>query len=160
MKAILFAVLGLLAPWAYADWQYRNDTDKMTSKAAKFAILESNNSLDLPFPYRGKNYGRLQVRQHPKFGLDVIVMVDKGQIMCSSYSGCPITVRFDDNAPIRFSGTEPADHSSDTVFVQGAQRFITQAQKAKRILVELTMYQAGNQVLEFHSSSPLEWSRK
>lgn len=156
----MFAALCAIAGAARADWQYATQEDKMSSKPARYAVLESNSSLDLPFPYSGKNFGRLQIRQHPKSGLNVLVSVDKGQVLCRSYDGCKVTVRFDDAPPVSFSGTAPADHSSTTVFIENEQRFVAAAKKAKRILVQLTMYQAGNQVLEFHSSKPLEWAGK
>jgi hypothetical protein len=160
MKVLLTATLFFASTWAHADWQYQSDIDKMTSKKTTQAVLESNNSLSLPFPYAGKNKARLQVRQHPKYGLDVFLDIDKGQIMCSSYRGCPITIRFDSTPAIKFSGNEPADSSSDTIFIQGPQKFIAAAKKAKVILVEITMYQAGNQILEFQTTKPLEWSGK
>lgn len=161
MKKIIILTAVLLACSAVsADWQYTEDTDAMTSKRSIQASLESNNSLNLGFPYGGKNNGYLHVRQHPKYGLDVILNVDKGQILCNNYQGCDIMVRFDDKPPMRFAGTEPADNSSDTVFVQGAKRFIAEASKARRILVQVTMYKNGAPTLEFFSSKPLDWKPK
>lgn len=145
---------------AMADWKYDATTDKMTGKSGRTASLTSENSLALDFPYRGTNHGHLTVRQHPKYGLDVVLQVQKGQILCSSYAGCPVEIKFDDAKPVRFSGTEPADHSSDTVFINNPEKFIAAAQKAKTILVQVNMYQAGAPVLEFKSSTPLEWTNK
>lgn len=161
MKRLCIAVLMIAAAGAAsADWRYGSDTDKMTDKKTSWANIESNNSLSLEFPYAGKNYGTIYVRQHPKSGLNVMVSVDKGQILCHSYSRCSVTVRFDEGKPIAFSGVGPSDHSSDTVFLQNEAKFVAEARKAKRILVALTMYRAGEQVLDFHSSTPLDWGPK
>jgi hypothetical protein len=158
MKLLLAAMLVGIGTSASANWSYSEEVDQMTGKAAKYAIVESKNSLELRFPYNGKNKGRLWVRQHPKHGLDVILEIDKGQILCSNHSGCPIEVKFDDAPPIKFSGLEPADHSRTSVFFQNGRRFIAQAQKAKRMLVQVNLYQSGAPVLEFESPEPLKWS--
>lgn len=146
---------------ALADWQYQHETDKMTGKEARHALAESNNTLSLAFPYSGRNHGNLQVRQHPKYGLDVIVYVDKGQLLCRSHDdSCAVMIKFDDAQPIHFSGTPSADHDSKVIFLRDARRFINRAQKAKRILVQVSVFQNGDQILEFHSSNPLQWDSK
>lgn len=157
ISAAVIVLALLVARAAQADWQYTERTDPMTSKRTLFAVLESNNSLSLDFPYRGENHGQLTVRQHPKWGLDVIFQVEKGQIMCSSFRGCGITVRFDDSPPVRFDANESADHDSKVIFLSNEGRFISAASKAKRILVQVNMFQNGAPILEFHSSKPLEW---
>lgn len=152
---LLLATTGLSAQ---ADWSYQKDIDAMTSKSATYATLQSSNSLNLDFPYKGQNNGYLTVRQHPKYGLDVIFRVDKGQLLCSAYNGCVVTVRFDDKPAMRFSGTGPADHSSDTIFLSGAQSFIAEAKKAKKILVQSNIYHNGAPVLAFSALQPLIWA--
>lgn len=153
----LWAVALLCCGYAHADWIYEDSTDKMTGKSSRHAAIASVNSLALGFPYAGQNKGLLLVRQHPKHGLAVIFRVEKGQILCSNYRGCDINVRFDDGQPVRFSGTESADHSSEMVFINNESRFIAAATKAKRILVQVNMYQNGAPVLEFQTAKPLEW---
>lgn len=161
MKKIIIAmILGLAYLTASADWQYVSDTDAMTGKPTKLAILQSNNSLDLGFPYKGTNHGNLAVRRHPKQGVGVIFMVQKGQIICPALDDCSIFVRFDDAKPASFRVNKPADHSSTIIGIADSSRFITSASKAKRILVQVVMYQAGQQVLEFQTTKPLEWNTK
>lgn len=159
-EALIFLAATCIAGVTHADWQYRTDKDKMTGKTAEYATLESNNSLDLPFPYQGRNNGYVWVRRHPKYGTDAIVSVDKGQILCPSYSTCNVSIRFDDAPPVRYTGVGPSDHSSTSFFLNNQKRFIAEAKKAKRILIQFTMYKAGDQVLEFHSSKPLDWADK
>ena len=157
---ILWAVgLMLAASHANAVWVYSEDSDKMTSKQTSTATIKSANSLQLDFPYKGANYGEITVRQHPSYGLDVIISIDKGQILCRSYDNCPIEIRFDEKPPIRFSGNGAADNSSNVVFVSNEQRFISAAKTAKRILVRMNIYQAGAPVLEFNTPFPLVWGK-
>ena len=156
MRKFLGIVFLLLASGVHANWSYSEDTDRMTSKSTAHASIRSDNSIRLDFPYKGDNYGQITVRQHLKHGLDVIISIDKGQILCSSYSGCPVEIRFDDKPAMRFSGTGPADNSSDTVFLSNAPRFISEAKKAKRILVSMNIYKSGAPLLEFSTSSLLQ----
>jgi hypothetical protein len=142
---------------AGSGWVYGSDIDQMTQKTTYEAFATSSNSLNLPFPYEGSNKAQLTVRQHPKHGLDVYVVIEKGQILCRSYDGCSIAVRFDDRPPITFEGAAAADHSSNVVFMRNEKRFISEAKKAKAVRIQLTMYQAGNQVLVFETPAPLEW---
>lgn len=156
--AWLFACSLLLIGNPVYAWEYEKTVDTMSSKEILFANTRSTNSLNLDFPYKGKNHGNLQIRQHPKYGLSVIFSVDKGQIQCRSYSGCPIEIRFDDQASMMFSGSPSADNSSDTVFINTPSKFIALAKKANRILVRVNIYQAGAPTLEFVNAKPLTWA--
>lgn len=152
-SAILLSTGGALA----ASWSYDTRSDPMTGKETKSAWVDSDNSLSLDFPYAGRNHGLLQVRRHPKYGLDVIVSIEKGQLMCRSYEPCRIAVRFDDRKPVTFTGYPSADQDSTVVFLEPESRFIESAKKAKRILVQLTLYRGGDQVLIFSTPSSLNW---
>ena len=157
LRGLLF-VLALVGWSAHAaQWRYQDGVDQMTGKAESYAVVESDNSLNLSSPYSGRNHGRLTVRRHPKYGLDVVVSVDKGQILCRAYDGCSVMVRFDDGKPQRFSAVEPADYSSESVFLTNRARFISAAKKSKRILVQIPMFREGEQVLEFAVPVGLVW---
>ena len=84
-----------------------------------------------------------------RYGKDVIVEIDKGQILCRSYEPCEIMVRFDDKPARKFNGTPPADHSANIVFLSGYARFLAEAKAAHTIMVELPIYQDGNRVWMF-----------
>lgn len=139
-------------------WTYDSQTDPMTSKTGQVAQIESINSLDLQFPYRGLNRGTVVVRAHPRYGFDVFVMVDKGQIVCHSARPCAMSVRFDNAPPMRFTAVRANDGRSTAVFLRPAEKFVAEARKSHAILVQLTMYQAGEQLLKFASDKPLEWT--
>lgn len=158
MKLFCLAIAMAFSGAACAEWQYEKDADAMTGKSSARARMQSDNSLDLDFPYKGANFGYLQVRQHPRYGLDVIFSINKGQLMCPSYSGCSVMVKFDDKPPVRFNATGPEDNSTTVIFLGNAPRFIAEAQKAKRILVQPTIYHAGAPVLTFTTGKPLEWA--
>lgn len=158
MKWIAGLLLGLAVMPSFAvSWAYDNDVDKMTGKESKTAWVRSDNSLRLEFPYAGPNYGTLNVRRHPKYGTDVIVQIDKGQLMCRSWEPCAVMVRFDDAKPIRFTGYPSADHDTTVVFLKPQAKFIERAKSAKKILIQLTLFRGGDQVLEFSTPNSLNW---
>jgi hypothetical protein len=160
MKRLGIALLAAVCSMAHAvGWNYEASTDKMTGKKSAEAQTVSDNSLSFDFPYKGTNRGYITVRQHPQYGLDVLISIDKGQMLCSSYD-CKVSIKFDDAPPVRFNGNGPADHSSQTIFLQGAAKFIASAKKAKKILVQFNAYQNGAPVLEFSTPQPLDWPPK
>lgn len=130
-----------------AAWAYSNVEDGMSGKRIGYAKVRSENTLNLDFPYRGAQHGTLAVRRHPKWGNDVIVSIEEGQILCSTYE-CPIRIRFDDAQPVTYSGNEPSDNSTETVFLPYS--IAKKLQTAKRVKVEMNLYQNGTQVLEFN----------
>lgn len=135
------------------NWEYSEVVDKMTSKQTKFARVISNESLDLEFPYDGTNYAQITLRK--KEGLNIYLTIDKGQIT-GGYDNKFITVRFDEEKPIKFSYTEPQDGSSNIIFIDNEVKFLSKLKKSKKTLVSLPLYQAGNQILEFNTAD-LKW---
>lgn len=139
-----------------AEWQYNSTTDKMTEQTTRFAMLRSDNSLALDFPYGGRNHGQITVRQHPQYGLDVVVQIDKGQIQCG-LDDCRLAVRINGAKPTRITFARAADGDSSMVFARTARPLVNQLLKAETVMIQLPMYRAGNQVLEFTADKPLEW---
>lgn len=161
VRLLVCAVLAAVSVTAFAEssWQYSREEDSMTGKVRSWASVESVNSLDLGFPYQGMNMGRLTVRQHPRYGLDVIFEIQKGQLICG-IDRCSVLVRFDSAPPVSFEAVPPADHSSRALFLQPARKFVALAKKAHDIRVQATLYDNGNQVLQFHTAEPLGWPAK
>jgi hypothetical protein len=156
-REYLIVCVALLPAVALAEtaWQYTMDTDEMTGKRNVTVIAESVNSLGLRAPHGGVNHAHLHVRQHARYGLQVLLEIDKGQFVCS-LNECRVLVRFDDEAPVYFSAAEPADYSSTYLFLSPASRFVKAAAKARQIRVQANIYQEGAPVLEF-SPTPLVW---
>jgi len=142
-----------IAPAVTNNWEYRQSIDKMTSKSIQFAQIKSNESLDLEFPYEGINYGELTLRN--KDGLDIYLSIDKGQIS-GGYDNNFITVRFDNDKPIKFSYSEPQDGSSNIIFINNETKFLSRLKKSKKVLISLPIYHDGNQILEFNTID-LKW---
>ena len=132
-----------VSPWTYLD-----SSDDLTRKAIYSATIYSTNTINLDFPYSGEQRARLSIRKHPRFGNDVIFALEKGQLVCG-VSDCTVMVSFDDNPPTAFTVAKPADHSSETLFIENYSRFIQQLQKAKEVRIAASIYQAGQRVFQF-----------
>lgn len=154
---LLVLLLGSVASSSHgAQWDYEGNVDKMTGKITATASMISDNQLNLGFPYQGQNYGQISVRNKPGEGTHILLVIGKGQIVCSSYD-CSLRVKFGDAAPVSFSGDHPTDGSSNVVFLSTPQKFISRAKTAKKVLVEFTVYNQGTQILEFSVPGPLAW---
>lgn len=145
------------APPKAKEWSYSESIDSVSGKSLSSAIIKSDNQFELEFPYNGGTIGTLQIRQHPRFGKDVIFYVNKGQILCSSYDGCYVTIKFDDKPAYKVKATEPADHSSDTLFLNGYAGLLKNIKSSKKMIVEVTFYQSGNKAFEFNIEN-LKWN--
>lgn len=134
------------------QWTYSVDEEQMTGGMRKTASVSSTNTVGFGFPYAGSQHGRLALRTDPRYGKDVIFRIERGQILCTSYDGCTVQVRFDDEKPTNFSASAAADHSSETVFIDDYARFLAKMRKAKRVRLSLDVYQNGRPVFDFDVS--------
>lgn len=131
------------------QWRYEISEEKMSGGTRRLASVESTNSVQFDFPYNGSQNGHLTLRLDPKYGKDIIFGIEKGQILCPSYDGCTVQVRFDDEKPTNFSAAGAADHSTTVVFLHDYNRFLTKMKKAKRVRLSINIYQQGSPVFEF-----------
>lgn len=139
-----------------SKWQYSEDNDAMRGTTTKYAQVQSENTVDLDFPYGVVN-GQIIVRKRPKDGLNVMFSVDKGQILCHSYGDDHISVKFDDGPVKRYSCTGTSDGSSETSFIENASGFLSGLKKAKRTIIEAEFFQKGNQQFTFETAN-LNWN--
>lgn len=134
------------------QWTYSVSEEQMTGGMRKTASVSSTNTVEFGFPYAGSQNGHLTLRTDPRYGKDVIFRIEQGQILCTSYDGCTVQVRFDDEKPTSFSASAAADHSSETVFIDDYARFLAKMRKAKRVRLSLNIYQNGRPVFDFDVS--------
>lgn len=140
-------------------WRYTDERDEMGRGSIKTASLKSTNSISLEFPYQGEQHATLAIREHPKFGKDVFISIEKGQLLDSDFHD-RVTVRFDNDKTASFPTVRPADLSTETLFLRGTAfpTFLTKLRTAKTLRVEVPIYQAGNQVFEFNVEG-FDWKR-
>jgi hypothetical protein len=139
-------------PTQVSKWVYQQSDDNMTGGKTYYANVTSTNSVEFSFPYSGAQNANLTIRNDPKYGKDIIFRIEKGQILCNSYDGCNVLVRFDDEKATKYSALAPADNSSDTIFISNYSRFFEKLRKAKLVRISPTIYQEGAPVFEFDIS--------
>jgi hypothetical protein len=133
---------------AYA-WTYAEDVDPMSDRKTLLACVNSTDEVALNPPYDAVT-ARLCIRNSPKFGVDVYYVLNgDGQILCDSYDGCSVKVRYGDAPAGRNGANTAADHSSNIIFLTGPRAVATRVAKAKVTRVELTFYEAGVQSVTF-----------
>ena len=132
-----------------SPWQYSQVEDKLTLKKTYYAEVESENEVTFGFPYRGPQRARLILRTHPQFGKDVILQIERGQILCRSYDGCNVKVRFGTSTPVNFSAAGPSDNSTEVIFIRNYNSFVSKMMKADVVAIQIEVYQEGAPVFEF-----------
>lgn len=139
-------------------WDFTIVKDDMYDTNNIWAEIKSDNSISQRFPYEGYTYAIITVRYMKKYGYDVIINISKGQIHGNRYNGNNyITARFDEGAPKKYYFNEPADGSSDHVFLSGKSDFIKRCKQAKDIKIDIPIFQAGRPTFTFHVDEPLVW---
>lgn len=138
-----------------SQWVYQESPDKMGRGTIKTATVSSVNEVQFDFPYQGSQRGTLQVRNHPKYGRDVILSIERGQFLCG-FDDCVVSVRFDRGKPQTYSAAEPADHSSTHLFLRNYDRFLAGLRKSKKVYIEAQFYQEASRVFEFDTAG-FEW---
>ena len=138
-----------------SKWQYSQDKDEMRGTITRYASLQSENEVDLDFPY-GEVHGQIWVRKRPEDGLQVMFSVDKGQILCHTYGNSTVSAKFDDKPIQKFGCTDSSDGSNDTAFLSSPSRALAELKKAKRLVIEAEFFQKGRQQFVFDTRA-LKW---
>jgi len=134
------------------QWMYNSSAEGMSGKNVVTASVQSTNTISLGFPYEGAQRGMLTLRRHPRWGNDVIFRIQEGQILCHSYGDCRVNVKFDEGQVARYEGNPPEDNSSEVVFIPAYGAFRKKIPNAKKVMIEVSIYQAGNHIFEFDVS--------
>jgi len=131
-----------------SNWTYNEDINKMTDGKIYYADVTSSNELSLSAPYDGFNNAHIKIRKKDGEN-NVILSIDKGQFI-TSVEGTAIKVRFDKNKSETFDCSQSADYDPTILFVNSTSRFISKLKKSKKVIIEATLYQDGNQLIEFN----------
>lgn len=144
-----------------SKWSYDSAEDKMRGKSRHVARLGSSDMIQLQFPYAGGSELGLTLRDDPEYGKDVMFVLSQGQLPCSSYDGCSFRVKFDDGPIQRFGAAGPEGGHGDVLFIAGPagrKKFMSGLRKAKKMIVEVSVYDAGRQQFTFEPAG-LNWDR-
>jgi hypothetical protein len=139
-----------------SQWEYRTDRDEARNAEVRFATITSSNVVNFGPPYDGGSSARMTIRQHPEHGLDIIFSVQPSQMVCDVSDGCRALINIDGHQE-RITLLTPADYSSETLFVSGAQSLLARLRGSHRVIIELPFYQEGNRQFTFETGG-LQWA--
>ena len=134
------------------QWKYRAYEDKASGKTTFKASLLSENKINLSFPYSGSQNGTLSVRNHPRWGKNVYLKIEQGQILSIdgyTYDNKYFLVRFDNGDVKRWNYVGSSDQSSDIIFISNEKKFLKQLTTAKKIYITINLYQDGQYTFVF-----------
>jgi hypothetical protein len=143
-------------PQPATSWRYSSAKDEMRGTEKFYAMLTSDNQVQLDFPYQGGSSLTLAVRKYGKEATDVLLFIDKGQVTCHM-SGCELAVKFDDEPVSSVHAHEAAGGSTNAVFIDYPTTFIKKMKASKHLMLELPLYQAGDKQFKFETAA-FEWS--
>ena len=133
-------------------WEYRDYEDKASGKTASKASLLSENKINLSFPYQGFQNGTLSVRNHPRWGKNIYLKIEQGQILSIdgySFDNKYFLVRFDDGDVKKWNYVGSSDQSSDIIFISNEKKFLKQLTAANKIYITINLYQDGQYTFVF-----------
>jgi hypothetical protein len=131
-------------------WHYDSNVDPMTSAKRVFAAIDSENTIELDFPYQGAQHGKLMIRRTGS-ELDAFFSIREGQLQCG-YNECFVDVRFDEEPPTKFRMAEAADNSTEILFFTDPQRLLSKIEGAKTVRVQVVIFHGGAHTFEFDVS--------
>lgn len=138
-------------------WEYGSSTDKMRGSTDKWATIDSDNEVNMDFPYNGGVTAHISVRTRKQDGTQVLFFVDKGQIQCSEYnSNHRLHVKFDDGKIGAYSCSNSSDGSNETAFFEAPSAMLAKLKKSKRVMVEAEMFDNGPRQWTFNTAG-LKW---
>lgn len=129
-------------------WQTEEIDDTVSGKKSVVTTARSLNTFSLARPFHGDQSAYISVRQHPRFGHDVFISVERGQLYCAQ-TKCYISTRFDGGNVKRYAVSEPDDGRSSVWFIDDAKGFSAQLAKSNRTFVELQFFKQGALTVEF-----------
>ena len=141
-----------------SHWVEQLGEDKMSDATNVWMSLVSDNQHEFGFPYNGGSRLQISVRYRKQDGTQVILALSKGQLLTTNYNGGNnVIVRFDDEEPITFATTEPADGITNHLFLNNPRKFINKAKIAKKIKIQVSVFEEGQPIFEFEPAEPLKW---
>lgn len=141
-------------------WTERTSKDEMTDETNVWMSLLSDNEHEFDFPYNGGSKLQIDVRYRKQDGTQVILTLSKGQLQTTGFdNGHKVVVRFDEDAPMSFTTSEPSDYSTSYLFLNNPRKFINRAKTAKKIKIQVPVFDEGQPVFEFSPAEPLVWNK-
>ena len=129
--------------WVRSTWMDELSQEEVVQRRA-----QSESAFELRFPYAGPQYAALTLREHPRFGQDVILSIERGQIPCL-IRGCQVQVAFDDGEVESWRAVGPEDGGSTQVFLRNVGGFTRKLERAAQVRIAVTLFREGQRTFVF-----------
>jgi hypothetical protein len=136
-------------------WSFSDEVDKMTNKTNYFAIINSENTVELSAPYNGGSISTFTFRKMDG-KLGALLRVNPSQFSHTDVYGGTVMIKFDDEAGRKYSYGLPSDGSSDVIFIENSKLLLSKLKTSKKMLIEAEFYNNGNKIIEFDVKG-FEW---
>jgi len=130
------------------EWTELDEEAPMGRGTRRVLAIRSDGEFELQPPYPDPQRAMLIMRRDPKYGHDVILKIERGQIL-TGVDEISIRVKFGDNPEQTFEATGPADYDTTTMFIHGYDRFIQGLRHSNSASIEIPLYDDGERVMTF-----------
>ncbi len=140
---------------AMGRWRFvATDAKMITGGVNRYAEIDSTNEVDFDPPYSGPQHAHLIVRKIAGSDhFEVLLTIDRGQMVCADPESCTVAVKFDDAPPQNYSASHSDDGDSKVYFLgddpNDSDVFEAALNEAKIVKIQPTVYQNGSPVFEF-----------
>lgn len=130
-------------------WKYETHLDDMSGGKVRYAAVRSSNEFEFKFPYQGAQRASLVVRQHPRWGLNVYVNIERGQFLPCFTDDCTAVMRFDDGPSEQVGMDAPTDMDATIRFLRSPENVLNRLRKSRTVRIEVPFFNEGNRILTF-----------
>jgi hypothetical protein len=130
------------------NWEYSAETGALGVRVL-MACVDSSTSASLHWPYHDTK-ARLCLRQRGSHHDFYLYTTEKSQMLCSSYEGCSVPVRYDSEPASKLTLYEPSDYDSSYLIAKVIPKRML---AARQTVIAPTFYQDGQQEFVFDTHS-------
>jgi hypothetical protein len=132
------------------NWVYSEKINEMDDTKTFFAENKALEQMQFKFPYDGGTDAWILVRKGSN-GLDIALIISKGQFLHNYGGNNYIKVRFDDNQAETYSYNAPADHSTTAIFIKNEAKFLKGLKSANQVIIQSEFFDEGTQIMKFNT---------
>ena len=130
-------------------WKYYKFEDAGSGRYYSQAIVKSENEVNFDFPYDGSQRASFELRNHPRWGKDLIISLKRGQFLCDAYQNKYVSIRFDGSAVESYRCLQASDGSSNQIAIAGFDALAPRLVSTRKIFISVHVYQEGERTFEF-----------
>jgi hypothetical protein len=124
-----------------SHWAYGENKDEMRGTSTKWASTDSEESFEDTFGMSSR-HTELELQRRSK-GVEVDISNHNLQFTCNTFIGTHVNVKFDDGPVTRYGCTNAVGDTYGVAFIIPGAKFIANAKKAKKVIIEAEVFQKG-----------------